>query len=629
MFDSAACSSASPGEMPGGAAAGGRGRFEPDPEGARAFRAAHEAEIEACWARLVAAEQARWDATREVLLDAGVDPADGFVVDAWAEVWAADEAALLSLPGFVVGVDEAMPADAPGWVAANVGLLDELPGDAESTVAEMVPGVELARVLDESSESQLSAGELGDAVAGWERLIAWAQARQASALAELTHRDEMRAENPQGYASLHPVPVAAGELAVVWPWTKPQAERMVAHGVELVEDFPAIHEAWTAGRLDQRRVTILLTALRDREPEVVRKVEAAVLPHVHKWTSVKLSQVVNRLLHQLDPRTSKKNRREARKQRRVWTEPAKDGMAWLYAYLPAEDAQAIMSALNAGADTLRRHDDQRAAAQTGDERDRAARRTEDKGESERGNDGDGGDSDSGGDGGDGGDGPGRRRTLDQARADALAGLAWSSLYTGTLGGDGCTQCGATAGVPLAGAHGRPITVNLTLPLTTWLGLDEHPAHLDGYGPIDADTARVLAAAGVWRWVVTDPVGGHALDYGRTRYTPPQELVDFILLRDRECIMPGCHRPAYRCQIDHRNPYPQGPTSACNCSLLCTTCHLQKHHAGWTIERIAPGVQRFTSPTGRQHTVKLPGLAPPAPEPDPPPTDTPPEPDDPP
>ncbi|WP_165367347.1 hypothetical protein, partial [Phytoactinopolyspora endophytica] len=81
MFDSDACSSASLGEMPSGAARGGRGRFEPDPVRASAHRAAHQAEVEACWARLVAAEQTDWETTSVVLLQAGVDPNDPFAVD--------------------------------------------------------------------------------------------------------------------------------------------------------------------------------------------------------------------------------------------------------------------------------------------------------------------------------------------------------------------------------------------------------------------------------------------------------------------------------------------------------------------------------------------------------------------
>jgi hypothetical protein len=37
-------------------------------------------------------------------------------------------------------------------------------------------------------------------------------------------------------------------------------------------------------------------------------------------------------------------------------------------------------------------------------------------------------------------------------------------------------------------------VNLTVPLTTLLGLTEAPGQAAGYGPIDPDTARVLACA---------------------------------------------------------------------------------------------------------------------------------------
>ncbi len=174
-------------------------------------------------------------------------------------------------------------------------------------------------------------------------------------------------------------------------------------------------------------------------------------------------------------------------------------------------------------------------------------------------------------------------------------------------------------------------------MTTLLGLDEHPAYLDGYGPIDADMARRLAGAGVWRWVGTSPAGGHAMDYGTTRYTPPQDLVDFVILRDRECLMPGCHQAAYRCEIDHRTPWPYGPTSACNCSALCKTCHLQKHRAGWSVTRLADGQQKWTSPTGHTTTVHLPRIAPDARAPDSPnetdqPTadgNGPPEPDEPP
>src|SRR5690606_27303421 len=66
-------------------------------------------------------------------------------------------------------------------------------------------------------------------------------------------------------------------------------------------------------------------------------------------------------------------------------------------------------------------------------------------------------------------------------------------------GDGAGVCGACGGgLRLAGAHGRPVTVNVTIPLSTLLGLDDHPGELDGYGPIPAHIARHLSTAGLWR-----------------------------------------------------------------------------------------------------------------------------------
>ena len=37
-------------------------------------------------------------------------------------------------------------------------------------------------------------------------------------------------------------------------------------------------------------------------------------------------------------------------------------------------------------------------------------------------------------------------------------------------------------------------IHLTLPITTLLGLDDHPGEAPGYGPLHADTARLLACA---------------------------------------------------------------------------------------------------------------------------------------
>ena len=72
-------------------------------------------------------------------------------------------------------------------------------------------------------------------------------------------------------------------------------------------------------------------------------------------------------------------------------------------------------------------------------------------------------------------GPEEKRTLAQLRADVLAALMV----------DGVTPAGLGRGIRA--------TVNVTVPVLTLLGRSDEPGHLEGCGPIDAETARELAA----------------------------------------------------------------------------------------------------------------------------------------
>src|SRR5699024_1085383 len=68
----------------------------------------------------------------------------------------------------------------------------------------------------------------------------------------------------------------------------------------------------------------------------------------------------------------------------------------------------------------------------------------------------------------------------------------SSAAAGSAGG----------GLRLQNTRGKPVTVNVTVPYSTLIGIDEHPGQLAGYGTITADVARRIAAAGTWRRILT-------------------------------------------------------------------------------------------------------------------------------
>jgi hypothetical protein len=139
-----------------------------------------------------------------------------------------------------------------------------------------------------------------------------------------------------------------------------------------------------------------------------------------------------------------------------------------------------------------------------------------------------------------------------------------------------------------------------VPFSTLIGIDDHPGELVGYGPIPSGVARRLAAQGTWRRLLTDPATGRLLDYGTTRYAPPQDLRDVIIARDRECMFPTCSMPAHRGQIDHTISYPHGPTAQTNLGPPCDPHHDLKTRWGWQVDQAEEGRFIWTSPVGRTY-----------------------------
>jgi hypothetical protein len=199
-----------------------------------------------------------------------------------------------------------------------------------------------------------------------------------------------------------------------------------------------------------------------------------------------------------------------------------------------------------------------------------------------------------------------------------------------------------AGDPVAGLPPLAGLINVTIPLTTLLGLSQNPGEAAGLGPVDADTARQLACALAghratrWQIIVTDP-DGHALATGTARgpltgasrsgsgwtlkvtaepiataecdhrnqepgYRPSPALQRLIRARSVTCCGPGCRRPASRADLDHTVPYDDGGIT-CECGLAagCRHCHRRKQAHGWTLQQPSPGVMIWISPAGRRYT----------------------------
>lgn len=179
---------------------------------------------------------------------------------------------------------------------------------------------------------------------------------------------------------------------------------------------------------------------------------------------------------------------------------------------------------------------------------------------------------------------GEGRTLAQLCADAVLDLV---------------AYGETESTPAAF---RAVSVAVTIPALTLLGESDEPSSLDGYGPIDLETARRLAGeASSWVRVLTHPVSGTVLDVDRKTYRVPADLRRRLGVTHPTCVFPGCFRPARECDIDHRVDWQHGgPTSAENLAPVCESHHRLKHGSLWTLERDSDaGTMRWVSPSGHE------------------------------
>ena len=457
------------------------------------------------------------------------------------------------------------PSD-PGTAGNNVSPVVDLAG------LEHLPPTQLMSVLSQvHPDDVVDAYDLVEIAAACRRLKAWADGVEAETAAALARHPVCHAPEAarNGFSSIRAAgQMLAGRLGVA-PST---AADRVATACQLVEELPDTVAALFRGEIDYPKASALAIGVRQLDPPdgcqdaitgevvtadglrrgLVAQVEAAVLPKAGHRSQRQHRDAVARAVAALAPKTAEERHERACEQRHVEFRPDVDGMAWLNVYGPAEDVTAVMAMLSAAAD----------AATTTPADD--------------------------------------ARTADQLRFDSLASLAWASLAADHLGG-----CAHGCGPKLGKRHGRAATVNVTVPYSTLIGIDDAPGELEGYGPVTAAVARRIAAGGTWRRLLTDPASGALLDYGQTRYLPPQDLVDHVIARDRTCRFPTCSQPASRCQVDHTIAAGADgwSTSVHNCGPLSGGgCHNAKTHGRWQLQQPEPGRYVWIAPTGHTYTV---------------------------
>ncbi|GAB2468398.1 HNH endonuclease signature motif containing protein [Xylanimonas ulmi] len=368
-------------------------------------------------------------------------------------------------------------------------------------------------------------------------------------------------------------------------------------------------------------------AVADLDPRTAARLDDQVVAAAACQNTKTFARTVRRTRDRLCPTPAEVRHAEAATKRGVWTDPARDGMAYLTLLAPAPAVHAITDRLSTVARSARSEGDGRTLAQlradvacalllddgTLDLRAASVMTAATKATSAVM-------SPSAQHAGEPAGQPtsqstseptvtGRLATdrliTDATKAHLATGLptdaddahaGHAADYRGRTGGTAAELARIARSV-------RP-KVYVTVPVLTLLGRVDEPALLDGDVPIDPETAREMAGlASSFTRLLTHPHTGKVLGVSAETYRPPAELRHFIKVRDTSCRFPGCTRPAATTDADHTVAHAEGgPTASSNLAHLCHRHHVLKHQARFAVRQIDDeGTLTWTTPTGRRHT----------------------------
>lgn len=182
-------------------------------------------------------------------------------------------------------------------------------------------------------------------VGGWERVIAWAQARQAR---EMTmFMDHALARNlALGAGDSQAQESAVAEVGLMLSVSARTAACRVGDAWSLCTRLPATLAALESGRITLAKARVVDGETLNLAAEHTAHVEAKVLAKAPKQTPGQLRAATRRAVLSTDPAAARERAQRARRERGVRMRPEPDGMATLSACLPAADAVGVFGVLD-------------------------------------------------------------------------------------------------------------------------------------------------------------------------------------------------------------------------------------------------------------------------------------------
>ncbi|MET3142130.1 UNVERIFIED_ORG: hypothetical protein ABIB19_001898 [Arthrobacter sp. UYEF10] len=394
------------------------------------------------------------------------------------------------------------------------------------------------------------------------------------------------AESPQDHTGQEMAVVA--EVACALTVSERAASALLAEAHQLTTALPLTLSALQAGTISWQHARIMVDETTNLDGAAAAALEAHFLdPDVANPARGFAGELIpGRFRHKArtwrerhHPVSIEQRHLRGVQDRRVEYALDRDGMAWLSAYLPADQAAGIWDRTTTAARALQ--------------------------------------------------GPHEGRTLSQLRADTVAtwlltnniagagtdgatAMSGGKPETGRVGGTSREQTGGMAAVD--GVPSPRAQVLITVPVFSLLGLTDEPAILDGYGPIPPSMARRLVTDGAesFHRVLIDPRDGAPLEIGRSSYRLTKAQRQWLRLRDGKCPFPGCSNHSLDNEADHLLAWAHGGTTGIsNLGQPCRRHHRLRHTTAWTpttaTKNEPPG---WISPSGRHYASDHPDWEPP-------------------
>ncbi len=482
------------------------------------------------------------------------------------------------------------------------------------------PGGALAAALEETRPGAMSPMALVELMRAADRLISWGEAIKASAMASFVrqrraeHRESPRPTQIDSRGRpIDPERSWYAEIGLALGLSPDTVGRRVETALGLTSTLSATHTALRCGALTWGKALAISEATGDLPEDAARAVETHVLKRAAKQTHRNLLESLRRQVAKHTAARAAEDHRAAAAERTCKIVPLADGMAGLWIVHTADKIQQMWVTIQAIAALAKRDtpttdpttdaaapaagpttegdtagDTAPTANDTGPPTDNATGTAASSGA------GAGADKDA--------------RTAEQRRADVTADLFEHILRNGL----------DWLGRRLPDQHRRRPHIEVIVPASTLLGMDDDPAELTGYGPIPAEMARRIAADGTWRRLLIDPANGVVLEASTTRHDPGVLVTETLLARHPVCAWPGCNRTSRECDRDHATPFAQsGQTTLTGLVPYCEYHHVIKDTKAWGWKTTAhpDGSVTLTTPSGHRYTTVPPARGPITQQPD--------------